>query len=158
MSPLILWLTLALLLVPVVFLALGLGARGPHALLAVPGVVLLALYLGVWLHARPSRFEVSSEGLRLVFPIRSRLIPRADIASAVAIDAGLFRQQFGWAVRIGVGGLWGGFGWLWTSRRGLVDFYISRTDGLVVVERRAGRPLLITPLTPAEFVGTIGGR
>jgi hypothetical protein len=31
-------------------------------------------------------------------------------------------------LRIGVGGLWGVFGWLWT-RRGLVEVYVSRTDG-----------------------------
>jgi hypothetical protein len=156
MSPSILALTAALLPLPALFQALGLGSQGPRAPLLAAGLLLAALYLGVWLGARPSRFEVSSAGLRLVFPIRSRSIGRADIASAIVVDAREFRDRFGWAARIGVGGLWGGFGWLWTSRRGLLEFYVSRTDGLVVVERRAGRPLLITPRDPAEFVHALG--
>jgi hypothetical protein len=61
------------------------------------------------------------------------------------------RGELGFAARVGVGGLWGGFGWLWTSRRGLIDMYVSRGDGLLMVERLAGRPLLITPEHPDEF-------
>ena len=56
-------------------------------------------------------------------------------------------QELGKTMRIGVGGLWGGFGWLWT-RRGLVNFYVSRSDGLVLIERRTARPILITPEKP----------
>jgi hypothetical protein len=54
--------------------------------------------------------------------------------------------------RIGVGGLWGGFGWLWTTRRGLVEFYVSRADGMVLIERRGARPLLITPADPEKLL------
>jgi hypothetical protein len=50
---------------------------------------------------------------------------------------------------------WGGFGLLWTSRGGLVDFYISRTDRIVIVERKSGRPLLITPERPEQFVAAL---
>jgi hypothetical protein len=48
--------------------------------------------------------------------------------------------------------LWGGFGWLWTQRRGIVQMYISRTDGLVWIERISDRPWLITPDEPENFV------
>ena len=58
---------------------------------------------------------------------------------------GEFKQKFGWAMRIGVGGLWGGFGWLWTSKGGLVEFYVSRVDGLVMIERNVGKNILVTP-------------
>jgi hypothetical protein len=44
---------------------------------------------------------------------------------------------------------------LWTSRGGLVDFYISRTDRIVIVERKSGRPLLITPERPEQFVAAL---
>ena len=46
---------------------------------------------------------------------------------------------------------WGGFGYLLT-RQGKMDMYISRTDPLVVVRLRGGRPLLITPERPSLFV------
>jgi len=49
-------------------------------------------------------------------------------------------------------GLWGGFGWLWTRKRGVVQIYVSRDDGLVGIERVGGRPWLITPEHPEAFV------
>ena len=55
-------------------------------------------------------------------------------------------------MRVGAGGLWGGFGWLWTQRRGIVQMYISRTDGFVWIERVGDRPWLITPAQPSAFV------
>jgi hypothetical protein len=60
--------------------------------------------------------------------------------------------ETGWCVRIGAGGLWGAFGWLWTSRRGIVQMYISRTDGFVWIECPQARPWLITPEQPEAFV------
>jgi hypothetical protein len=66
------------------------------------------------------------------------------------------RKELGWAIRVGVGGLWGAFGSLWTSRRGSVEVYVSRTDGLVWIERRVGRPLLITPTNPEGFLRALG--
>ena len=65
-----------------------------------------------------------------------------------------FRREFGWGVRIGAGGLWGGFGWLYTSK-GLVGLYVSRTDRVVLVRRRAGRPLLVTPEDDERFVAAL---
>jgi hypothetical protein len=55
-------------------------------------------------------------------------------------------------MRIGAGGLWGGFGWLWTKRKGMVQMHVSRTDGFVWIERKADRPWLITPENPEAFV------
>jgi hypothetical protein len=54
-------------------------------------------------------------------------------------------------MRIGVGGLWGGFGWLWTAKKGFLEFYISRAEGLILIELRQGNPLLITPENPERF-------
>lgn len=143
-------LTWGLLALPVVFLALGLRSAQSCVLAPVGGLI-AGLYLAVALWWRPSAFEIAPEGLRVRFPGRSRLVPRADLAGARTMDSAQFCAEHGLALRIGVGGLWGGFGWLWTRRRGLLDFYISRTDGLVLVERRSGRPLLITPADPDAF-------
>jgi hypothetical protein len=62
------------------------------------------------------------------------------------------RRKIGWGLRVGAGGLWGGFGWLWTKDRGIVQMYVSRTDGFVWVEVTNGRPWLITPEQPEQFV------
>ena len=68
------------------------------------------------------------------------------------IDRQELRREAGWCMRVGARGLWGGFGWLWTQRRGIVQMYISRTDGLVWIERVSDRPWLITPERPEIFV------
>ena len=68
------------------------------------------------------------------------------------MDKHQLEREVGRSMRVGAGGLGGGFGWLWTQKRGVVRMYISRTDGLVWIERRSDRPWLITPERPDNFV------
>jgi hypothetical protein len=146
MSPFIVVLTGIVLAVPGV---LGLAAvwSGQPVMLGVAGAI-AGLCATVWLWARPNRFEVSAGGLTVVWPLRRRFIPRDRIAAVRLVDRSDLRREMGWGARVGVGGLWGQFGWAWTARRGWVDTYISRLDGFVWVNLREGRPLLITPTNP----------
>jgi hypothetical protein len=57
-------------------------------------------------------------------------------------------------MRIGAGGRWGGFGWLYTPK-GLLGLYVSRTDRVVLVRLRTGRPLLVTPENDDGFVAAL---
>jgi len=142
-------LTLALLVLPPLFLAIALlGNR----LLLGPAALLVAIYVWIWLWFRPTRFSVQPRVLDIVWPLRRREIPRDDITTARLLDKRQLRQEVGRAMRVGAGGLGGGFGWLWTQKRGVVRMYISRTDGFVWIERRADRPWLITPERPEAFV------
>jgi hypothetical protein len=148
-------LTVIALLAP---LGLGLAAalaRGPtQVVLLVVSAAVLALYASVWLAWRPTAFEIDRDGLRIRWPLRTRLVAARDIVGAETLTRDAFRRDFGWAMRIGVGGLGGGFGWLYTPK-GVLDFYISRTDRLVLVRRRAGRPLLVTPERDERFVAAV---
>ncbi len=151
MSPLIRGLTAILLLLPA-----GLGAAAissGRSVLLVPVALLVGLYLAVWMLARPRWFRVSPGRIDVGFPAWTRVVP--DVARARTLSTDDLRLRFGWAMRIGVGGLWGGFGWLWTSKEGMVEFYVSRTDGLALVERRDGRSLLITPADPEGLVAAV---
>jgi Bacterial PH domain len=150
MSPLIVVLTGIVLAVPGV-IALAAVWSGQPALLGVAGAI-AGLCAAVWLWARPKRFEVSAGGLAVVWPLRRRFIPRGRIDAVRLVDRGDLRRELGWGARVGVGGLWGQFGWAWTTRRGWVDTYISRLDGFVWVDLREGRPLLITPMNPEGVV------
>jgi hypothetical protein len=153
MSTLIRVLTGILLAVPVYLAVVGALAGGVAGVLLAPMAgVLLLLYGAVWLYARPSRFEIRPDALVLVWPAWRRRIPLADVTDAHLLTRHDLRGRLGRGGRIGVGGLWGGFGWAWTSRAGLVDLYVSRQDDLVLVERRAGRALLISPDRPQAFV------
>ncbi len=156
MSPLILWLTVVLIAIPVAFVLSPLVFPEPSFLIVL-GILLGGLYAAVWFFWRPTRFEISVEGdLDIVFPGRRRQFAASELAGCRLITNKQFRQKFGHAMRVGVGGLWGGFGLLWTSKGGSVDFYISRTDGFVLIERRSSRPILITPENPRCMVEVMG--
>jgi hypothetical protein len=144
-------LTGVLLGIPLLLLALAWSVPGLSVFSAV-AAAMVALYAAIWIWWRPTGFEVSPEGLRIRFPGRSRLLPARDLAGARPLASGELRSEVGLALRIGVGGLWGGFGWLWTQHRGLVEFYVSRLDGLVWIERHGGRPLLVSPADPSGLV------
>jgi hypothetical protein len=149
MSGLFLGLTVVLWALPLVFLAGGTSVLAP--VLVPTGCFLVVVYGSVWLWWRPSRFELSPEGLQVVFPLRSKKTPAQKMASVERIDSDELKRRYGRLVRVGAGGLWGGFGWLWGPGR-WVEFYISRMDGWVLITRPDGAPLLITPDRPDEFV------
>ncbi|MBN1663392.1 MAG: hypothetical protein JW943_07320 [Deltaproteobacteria bacterium] len=110
------------------------------------------VYAWIWLRFRPSQFIVHQGGIDVRWPLRRIKIPRQDISSVRVIDGQQLKKEIGWGMRVGAGGLWGSFGWLWTKRRGVVQMYISRTDSYVWIERAGNRPWLITPEQPEAFV------
>ncbi|MDX1376739.1 MAG: PH domain-containing protein [Burkholderiales bacterium] len=153
MSRFIRALTIALFALPVIFIASGLAGRAP---LLAPGVLLAVAYLWVWLRMRPSRFVVHANAIEVIWPLRRRRVARASIQAARVIDTAELRSMVGACARVGAGGLWGGFGWLWTQHRGIVQMYVSRSDGMVWIERGAERPWLVTPESPEAFVRALG--
>jgi hypothetical protein len=154
MSSLIRALTVVLLMLPIAFISGSLLWGAPR--LSV-GLLLAALTVWVWVWMRPSRFVVRADAIEVTWPLRRRRIGRAGIVEVRIVDKAELRALTGAAARVGVGGLWGGFGWLWTQHRGIVQMYVSRTDGLVWIERGAERPWLITPASPESFVRALGG-
>jgi len=142
-------LTLVMLALPALFLLSVVFGRG---LLIAPTILLTGLYSWVWLRFRPTRFVVHQDVLEVIWPLKRRQISLDSIADVRIVNARELRSQVGWGMRVGAGGLWGGFGWLWTQRRGIVQMYISRINDLVWIERTAGRPWLISPERPQEFV------
>jgi len=135
MSPLIRGLTIGLLLLPAIFLAAALRFSPL-----------------LWLGFRPTRFIVAPDAIEVTWPLKRRTIARSTIREARLMDRDQLKRMVGWGVRVGAGGLWGGFGWLWTEKRGIVQMYISRTDRFVWIERGAERPWLVTPDDPEAFV------
>ena len=89
-----------------------------------------------------------------MWPVRRRLIASADVLEARRYGKADFRREFGYGMRIGAGGLWGGFGLLRTGRV-TFSMWVSRLDEFVVVQLRDHRPLLLTPSDPMRFVAAI---
>ncbi|HSF68700.1 MAG TPA: PH domain-containing protein [Nitrospiraceae bacterium] len=95
---------------------------------------------------------VRQEALEVVWPLKRRQISLDSITGVRIVNSRDLKPQVSWGIRVGAGGLWGGFGWLLTQRRGIVQMYISRINDLVWIDRKAGRPWLVSPERPQEFV------
>ncbi|MCE5278577.1 MAG: PH domain-containing protein [Planctomycetaceae bacterium] len=108
---------------------------------------IFALVYGLW---RPREFVVTAEGLQIVWPWRVRTLLREEI---VAVRP-LTRDDLGRTLRVfGAGGLWGAFGRFHSRNLGPMEMYISRRDGMILIERLTGPGLVITPERTTEFVG-----
>jgi len=145
----ILMLTVVLLALPVALLA---GAAAGARVLTGVALLTILIYMWVWTRFRPTAFIVHPHALEVVWPLKRRELERAGIVGVRLITRQELRQEVGWGVRVGAAGLWGGFGWLWTERRGIVQMYISRIDRFVWIEHLSERPWLITPNEPEAFV------
>jgi hypothetical protein len=141
--------TLVLLALPVLFVLSVVFVGAP---LIAPTILLMAIYFWVWLRFRPTQFVVHQDALEVIWPLKRQQISRDSISDVRIVNGRDLKRQVGWGMRVGAGGLWGGFGWLWTQRRGIVQMYISRINDLVWIDRTAGRPWLISPERPQEFV------
>ena len=125
-------------------------------LFGVAGVT-AAVYVFIWLWMRPTAFVIDPEGLVIEWPLRRRRVDAAAVAAARILDRVQLRSELGRMMRIGAGGLGGGFG-LASTARGLVELWVSRTDWMVFVECTGRRSLLITPEAPEGFVRELGSR
>lgn len=154
MDGLVRGLTAVMLLLPVVFLGAAL-VQPPVALVAL---ALGVLYAGIWLFLRPGEFRLDEAGLHVVRPLRASAVPWSSITGAEQLDRAGFKERYRWAMRVGAGGLWGGFG-LAVTGGPTFQLYVSRVDRYVVVHTKPGtRPLLLTPSEPGRFVEEVRAR
>lgn len=156
MSRAIAIMTCVLWLLPAVFVVIALGAKQAIAswFMLIVAVFIVCLYLWIWIRFRPTKFEIGSAGIDVVWPAKRRTVPFAGITSARIATAKDFKELIGFGMRVGAGGMWGAFGWLWTTKRGIVQMYISRLDKMVWIER-ADRPWLISPENPEAFLASL---
>jgi hypothetical protein len=145
-------LTYLLFLIPIGMTAMAITVRPAIGFVAA---FVVGVYLFVWYWMRPTAFEITEQQVHVHWPLRRRAFQRSRIREARIVHRRELMRTIGWAARIGAGGLWGGFGLLWTTRRGLVQMYVSRTDRFVWIERSGERPWLITPEQMEEFVESL---
>lgn len=154
MDGLIWLLTIGMAPLPLVLLVLS---RGGVLAMAALFVALIYVYILLWL--RPLRFELGPGALTVVWPLRRTEIALESIEEVLSLpDNRALKADLGWAIRIGAGGPWGGFGLLKTERRGMMRFYISRVSNYVLLRPKSGRAWLITPAEHERFLRTLETR
>ena len=111
-----------------------------------------ALAVLIHLYSRPKWFTITPEGMRIVWPGRSRKLPKgafAEMRLVTGTDLGRLTRRFG------VRGMLGCFGWFTSEYMGNVDAYVTRNNGLVYIRLKNRRPLLLTPVEPKTFLHTL---
>lgn len=148
-------LTGLILAVTVLLVVAGVAIDVPGLQWAAAGV---ALACGaVWLFYRPTSFTVTSGTLSITWPARRLSVPLAEITSARIVESPAeAKDLLGPGFRIGVGGLFGTFGLVWSKKMGMLSVYVTRTSDLVLLERRDARPMLLTPVDAEGFVEALG--
>lgn len=140
--------------VPFLLVYFGFANHNPG--LFIVAFLFVLLIAGVWLWMRPTHYAVDSRALTIVWPLRKYVVLRSGITRIRILDKSQIKKELGFALRIGVGGLFGGFGLLWSRRQGLIRFYITRLDSFVMIDRRNDRPLLLTVDNPPRMVKELG--
>jgi hypothetical protein len=144
--------TAFVLALPIVFGIVAIKVGWPRSIapLGLCVVFIMACFV-VWTWFRPKLFIVSHDFLTIQWLLRKKVWKKSAVLSAKIISSSEFRKEYGMGMRIGAGGLWGGFGLLKTSSC-VFRMYISRTDEFVLVHLRNDHPLLITPEQPQDFI------
>jgi hypothetical protein len=111
MSPALRVLTWVLLALPCVMAYGAWVAPAPAStILYATTAFMVLVYASVWFVFRPTRFEVDATTLRIVWPVRTREIPRDIIEHVSVVRADDFRSEYGMGMRVGAGGLWAASG------------------------------------------------
>ncbi len=145
---------------PLALLPLGLFAAAawvppPHTdLLGVLGASMVIAYASIWLFLRPSQLEVTPEYLIIDFPLRSVEIARSEVEDVEVFEGRRFTDEQGGRLAVWTAGVLGTLGPVATSQ-GSYETYLSRSTHLVVVRRRTGAPLLLSPAHPRRFAEVV---
>ncbi len=121
-------------------------------IVAVQAIICATVVILAYIYARPQCFEITSEGLRIIWPGRTRKLPKGaftEMRIVTRTDLGRMTRCFG------AGGLFGSFGWFRSEYMGNLDAYITRHDGMVYLRLKNRHPLLLTPEKHEEFLQAI---
>jgi hypothetical protein len=133
------------LAIPIIFAVIGLGDPGLRLVFLGTAVMITVAAFGVWVFYKPTGFLVDDAALTIQFPMRRIEVSRTDITSARVLTRDQFQGTLGFALRVGVGGLFGVFGYLWSNKLGWVTIYATSTDNWVFIERRGTGPMILSP-------------
>ncbi len=141
--------------IPLIMLASALATPYPiRALLLGVAALIVVMYAAVWFLMRPRAFVITPDALEIEWPLRRRSISRSTIVSARILTKDQLREELGRIMRIGAGGLWGGFG-LATTAKGMHELWVSRVDQMVVIGCEGRRSLLVTPEDAERFIAEL---
>ena len=99
MRGLILWITV--LVLPLPLLIGWAGSAAGTGLLWIVSVFIGAIYLFVWFYMRPTAFELGTDSLDIVWPLRRESTSLSSVNAVESLSGSEFRQKYGPAIESG---------------------------------------------------------
>ncbi len=111
-------------------------------------VALLAVW-GIAFLYRPLRYEVTKDSLIIHHIIRNVRLEMSEVKSIGLLQ----KSDIGFSFRtFGIGGLFGYFGLLTTTKLGNTTWYATRKTNIVLVQTISNKKIIVTPDNAQEFV------
>jgi hypothetical protein len=111
-------------------------------------ILLMIIYL-ICMLLKPLNYEITENELIIRRLIKSVHIERSDIESIELLD----KSELKGTVRtFGVGGLFGWYGKFANSKLGDMTWYVTRRDKPVLIIKKDGKKILISPDEAAAFL------
>lgn len=111
-------------------------------------ILLIIIYL-ICLYLKPLRYEIREDEIIIRRLIKSVRIRRSDIESLKLLDKSAIK---GTVRTFGVGGLFGWYGKFANSQLGDMTWYVTRRDKIVLINKKDGKKILISPDEAENFV------
>jgi hypothetical protein len=115
----------------------------------LPLAILLMIILLICMLLKPLNYEITENELIIRRLIKSVRIDRSDIESLKLLD----KSELKGTVRtFGVGGLFGWYGKFANSQLGDMTWYVTRRDKPVLILKKDGKKILISPDEAMAFL------
>jgi len=129
----------------------SLFAAGTRYNFIVPILLIIIPYILCYLY-RSTGYQLTADQLIIHRPYKNKIIQRTQIRKAELLEKGALK----WTVRVfGNGGLFGYSGKFTNTRIGVMTWYATRTNNMVLLRMHDGRKIVITPDNPKEFIDTL---
>ena len=131
----------------------------PITSLSITGSFFIAILIGVVYFItysfRPIDYEITDREIIIHRLIGNVKILREQIITAESIE----KKKISWALRVfGVGGLFGYYGKFTNTQLGMMTWYATRRDKLILVKTQSGKKIILTPDDPEKFVEELNNK
>lgn len=132
-----------------VIIAIGLLSSKDESEKTILLAIILILIYGFSYAFSPKMYEITEDSIIVKRPYRDMVLKLSQIKSISRIDD----EQLRYTVRtFGVGGLFGYFGKFWNKELGMMTWYATRKNKVIMLITTKDNKIILTPNEPEKFI------
>ena len=132
-----------------VIIAIGLLSSKDESEKTILLAIILILIYGFSYAFSPKMYEITEDSIIVKRPYRDVVLKLSQIKSISKIDD----EQLRYTVRtFWVGGLFGYFGKFWNKKLGMMTWYATRRNKVIMLTTTKDNKIILTPNKPKKFI------